>query len=563
MATYPIKMMIDESGQPFVPLTSLDAVIGEKNLQYIIDATETSAGHFNIIIKDVTLDKLKNTVVVVRWPQINSTVKPSYLQLNEESEVLLYNGAGTEYLDLEDASNTVNMLAYDGEKWILTSGAGSGSGHVITDEDGNTMEQQKVLSFVGFNVENDAANRATKIVNPTPINNLTTTESGQGSLDAYQGNILSKRSVPAGGTKGQVLAKSGNGDHQLEWINQDSDDVITSDGSVDQIISLTYAEYKALEANGEVSPTTQYVINDVSEKEKTFMTDGEVQTLINNTIDESKNNLGTITVDEVVNKNLFNVFGVNTKHGNFNYRVELDGSLYCPALSGNGGYILYEERYKNDGTYVLSYYRQSNTLTRLMFRCYNAAGEIMTVADVGLEGFTHNSIYQGYWCDFTDSRVSLTLNFNPDVAYFQIGFVGLEYTIKDIMLSRGVIDFDFVPQINYGVWSGYNDNGHWIRYADGTLICRHTVNLGSCTFALYDGGLFTDQTNGGFFSWTFPQPFIDRNTSIQATAMSSAYMCTSTAGLNSDATGVNIYYHTNYACSVNVALSLIAIGRWK
>lgn len=284
MATYPIKMMIDESGQPFVPLTSLDAVIGEKNLQYIIDATETSAGHFNIIIKDVTLDKLKNTVVVVRWPQISSTVKPSYLQLNEESEVPLYNGAGTEYLDLEDASNTVNILAYDGEKWVLTSGAGSGSGHVIIDEDGNTMEQQKVLNFVGFNVENDALNRATKIINPTPINNLTTTESGQGSLDAYQGNILSKRSVPVGGTKGQVLAKSGNEDHQLEWINQDSDDVVTSDGSIEEIIGLTYEEYKALEAAGQLKPTTQYHITDFNEENMSFISKEEIQNTINDTL---------------------------------------------------------------------------------------------------------------------------------------------------------------------------------------------------------------------------------------------------------------------------------------
>ena len=290
MATYPIKMMIDESGQPFVPLTSLDAVIGEKNLQYIINATETSAGHFNIIIKDVTLDKLENTVVVVRWPKISSTVKPSYLRLNEEEEIILYNGSGTEYLDLEEASNTVNILAYDGEKWILTSGAGSGSGHIITDENGNTMEQQKVLNFVGFNVENDSANRATKIVNPTPINNLTTAESGQGSLDAYQGNILSKRSVPAGGTKGQVLAKSGNGDHQLEWINQDSDDVITSNGSVQEIISLTYEDYKALEDAGEIKATTQYYINDFYEENRTLLSEDEIQGMINNTIQD----IGTV-----------------------------------------------------------------------------------------------------------------------------------------------------------------------------------------------------------------------------------------------------------------------------
>lgn len=281
MATYPIKMMKDESGQPFVPLTSLDAVIGEKNLQYIINATETSAGHFNIIIKDVTLDKLKDTVVVVRWPQISSTIKPSYLQLNEETEVILYNGTGTEYLDLEDASNTVNILAYDGEKWILTSGAGSGSGHVITDEDGNTMEQQKVLNFVGFNVENDAANRATKIVNPTPINNLTTSESGQGSLDAYQGYVLSGRTIPTGGSTGQVLAKKNGSDYQVEWIDRDSDDVVTSDGSIEEIVGVTYEKYKALEAAGELKSTTQYHITDFSEENMSFISQEEISRMIN------------------------------------------------------------------------------------------------------------------------------------------------------------------------------------------------------------------------------------------------------------------------------------------
>lgn len=287
MAVYPIKMMKDESGQPFVPLTSLDAVIGEKNLQYILDAVQLSPGHFRINYKDLEMKDLENTIIVVRWPAITSTVKPSYLKLNNETEVVLYNGTGTEYLDLEDASNTVNMLAYDGTKWILTSGAGSGSGHVITDDEGHTMEQQKILNFVGFNVENDTANRATKIINPTPINNLTTTESGQGSLDAYQGNILSKRSVPTGGTKGQVLAKSGDGDHQLEWINQDSDDVITSDGSIEEIIGITYEEYKALEAAGKLKPTTQYHITDMTDGEISFISTGDIQTMIDDSIEDS------------------------------------------------------------------------------------------------------------------------------------------------------------------------------------------------------------------------------------------------------------------------------------
>lgn len=284
MATYPIKMLKDENGQAFVPLTSLDAVMGEKNLQYILDVGQVSPGHFRVNYKDLKMKDLVNSIIVIRWPEITSTVKPSYLQLNTETEVILYNGTGTEYLDLEEASGTVNMLAYDGTKWILTSGAGSGSGHVITDDKGHTMEQQKILNFVGFNVENDTANRATKIINPTPINNLTTTESGQGSLDAYQGNILSKRSVPAGGTKGQVLAKSGNGDHQLEWINQDSDDVVTSDGSIEEIIGLTYEEYKALEAAGQLKPTTQYHITDFNEENMSFISKEEIQNTINDTL---------------------------------------------------------------------------------------------------------------------------------------------------------------------------------------------------------------------------------------------------------------------------------------
>lgn len=265
MAVYPIKMMKDESGQPFVPLTSLDAVIGEKNLQYILDAEELSAGHFRVNFKDLEMKDIINSIIVVRWPQITSTMKPSYLKLNNNTEAVLYDGTGKEYMDLEDASGTINLLAYDGTKWIQATGSGSGGGHVITDGEGHSMEQQKVLSFVGFNVENDAANRATKIVNPTPINNLTTTESGQGSLDAYQGNILSKRSVPTGGAKGQVLAKSGDGDHQLAWINQDSDDVVTSDGSIEEIVGLTYEEYKALESAGQLKSTTQYHITDMGD----------------------------------------------------------------------------------------------------------------------------------------------------------------------------------------------------------------------------------------------------------------------------------------------------------
>lgn len=288
MGAYAIRAMYDESGNPFVPLTSIDAVIGEKNVQYIMDAEELSAGHFRINLKDLTLEDIVNCLIVVRWPQISSTIKPSYLQLNEEEEKPLFNGNGTEYLNLEEASNTVNMLAYDGSKWILSSGAGSGAGHVITNADGETMEQQKILNFVGFKMENDAANRATKIINPAPINNLTTTVSGEGSLDAYQGHILAMRTVPTGGLKGQVLAKSEDDDYRFEWVNRAGDDVIQGDGSIEQLISLSYDEYQELEANGQIDPLTQYYICDLGTATEDLI-DTKVQEITNAALDMKMN----------------------------------------------------------------------------------------------------------------------------------------------------------------------------------------------------------------------------------------------------------------------------------
>ena len=282
MAVYPIKMMKDESGQPFVPLTSLDAVIGEKNLQYILDAVQVSPGHFRVNFNDLTMKDITNSVIVVRWPQITSTVKPSYLQLNNNTEAILYNGTGTEYMDMTDSSKTINLIAYDGSKWIQASGSGSGGGHVITDGEGHTMEQQKVLNFVGFNVENDSANRATKIINPTPINNLTTNESGKGSLDAYQGYILSGRTIPTGGSTGQVLAKKSENDYQVEWVDKDGDDVIKGDGSINEAISLTYAEYKEMEFDGRLDAKTMYYINDMDNIGWTTLSEDEINDIVTN-----------------------------------------------------------------------------------------------------------------------------------------------------------------------------------------------------------------------------------------------------------------------------------------
>ena len=48
MARYPIKMLKDESGQPFVPLTHVSAVTGEEYTTTTLNAIKQSNGHYKI-----------------------------------------------------------------------------------------------------------------------------------------------------------------------------------------------------------------------------------------------------------------------------------------------------------------------------------------------------------------------------------------------------------------------------------------------------------------------------------------------------------------------------------
>lgn len=109
------------------------------------------------------------------------------------------------------------------------------------------------LSVDGNNV---TINNASKGV---LIDNLTTEQSGIGALDAHQGYLLNHKVVPAGGTTGQVLKKSSNDDHALEWGDAADPNAIVGDGSIKKIIELTYEEYQALET---IDPDTEYHIID-------------------------------------------------------------------------------------------------------------------------------------------------------------------------------------------------------------------------------------------------------------------------------------------------------------
>ena len=234
MAKYLIKMLKDEEGNAFVPLTSSEAL-------------KTPDGK--------TLDeKLQNkleTTNIKAGTDINITVDGNNVTINNASKGVLIDNLTTE-----------------------TPGVGSLDAH-----------QGKVL----------------KEMIPEVVNNVTSTDSDK-ALSAYQGYLLSGKVVPTGGKEGQVLKKSSDTNWSLEWGDAADPNAIVGDGSIKKIVELTYEEYQALET---IDPDTEYHIYNTEDGTYTYISEGQIQNMIDNSIrtDEEINTLIKNNINNTLTSN--------------------------------------------------------------------------------------------------------------------------------------------------------------------------------------------------------------------------------------------------------------------
>lgn len=185
--------------------------------------------------------------------------------------------------------------------------------------DGKSFEEKLATKLEADNLKQGSGIILTKEGNDTTIavdfeaasniiDNLDTTTPGLGVLDAHQGNvlknmipsivdglesadaskvlsanqgrILKEMSVPTGGITGQVLKKSSDDDHSLEWGDAADPNAIGGDGSIMKIIELTYTEYKTLESNGQLQEDTEYHITDVENGATTYLTTQDIEGIV-------------------------------------------------------------------------------------------------------------------------------------------------------------------------------------------------------------------------------------------------------------------------------------------
>ena len=213
MARYPIKMLKDESGNPFVPLVntegiknndgeSLDSILGRK-----LETSNIKAGD-NITINE---DNGNITINSTGGGGGSSTVLIDNLTTSEPNQGALDARQGKVLKD--SIPQVINNLT--------------------------TVDTNKALSaYQGYLLDH-------KFNDYLPLNklanNLTTSvdEVGQYALDAYQGKVLSEK---------------------IDSVEDNQ--VISSDKSINDIITLTKEEYKQLIDDGSISETTYYNILD-------------------------------------------------------------------------------------------------------------------------------------------------------------------------------------------------------------------------------------------------------------------------------------------------------------
>lgn len=285
MATYPIKMLKDEEGKPFVPLVNFDA------------------------IKDQGGESLMDT--------INNKLDPTNLIAGNQIE-----------------------LEVSGKNVIINN---SSKGSTLINNLNTTTSGQGALDAAQGKVLKDSI--------PEIVNNLTTIDSTK-ALSAHQGYVLAGRSVPTGGASGQVLKKTNDNDYALEWGDAADPNAIGGDGTIKKIVELSYQDYLYLKDNGQLDETTEYHINDWTESglievkaEQVIMSDGfDVEEVIR---DDQGHIVNLSNRMDVAEGNIGDIEGtVNTLSSNLSKTMKMvyngssggSNAYFDTGLSVEGGY---------------------------------------------------------------------------------------------------------------------------------------------------------------------------------------------------------------------------------
>ena len=113
----------------------------------------------------------------------------------------------------------------------------------------------------------------------------------------------------------------------------------------------------------------------------------------------------------------------------------------------------------------------------------------------------------------------------------------------------------------YIVESGSNNNGSYVKFSDGTMICRNSLRFYEIPLTTASGVFFNGVVENQV---VFPHAFIDIPEVIMNTIGSTDYHYCFISGAIKAKTGIpSITFSRTNSVQANIALNYIAIGKWK
>ena len=122
--------------------------------------------------------------------------------------------------------------------------------------------------------------------------------------------------------------------------------------------------------------------------------------------------------------------------------------------------------------------------------------------------------------------------------------------------------------INSIIESGSNENGNWIKYSDGTMICTATKLFENVSVTNSWGSLYETPE---LLLGNFPQPFISTPEGINCIMITNSNSSGKGSGgfveyivqTTDTSWGKTAIAKPTSSVAANIGLSLIAIGKWK
>ena len=107
--------------------------------------------------------------------------------------------------------------------------------------------------------------------------------------------------------------------------------------------------------------------------------------------------------------------------------------------------------------------------------------------------------------------------------------------------------------------SGSNENGNWIKYSDGTMICYQSFTCNVNYSTKYGSGYYAEITNE---IKSFPVSFIE-TPKVSVGLVTNYGIGCALRDTNTEKCATNIFVYTFASRTDTITLNIIAIGKWK